>query len=127
MSLKSSTGTVFATRQITGLSSSWKKFTFTLAPTVSAANDKNVFNVVVLVLVSIGLCDEVFESDGGGGGLGSRDMVDHPFKRLRIGALREAYAALLVGGRRGVYRFVLLVVDSGVRNDLRVCQITGAL
>ena len=86
-----------------------------------------MIDIIVLVLVSIGLCDEVFESDGGGGGLGSCDVVDHPLKRLRIGAFREAYTALLVGGRRRVYRFVLLVVDSGVRNDLRVCQITGAL
>ncbi|KAF7347268.1 Glycoside hydrolase [Mycena venus] len=47
ISLKSSSGTVFATKAVTGVTKSWKKFTFEFQPSVSADNDDNVFNVVV--------------------------------------------------------------------------------
>jgi alpha-L-arabinofuranosidase len=47
VSLKSSRGTVFATKTLTGVSSSWTKVTFELSPTVSAANDDNVFSVAL--------------------------------------------------------------------------------
>ncbi|KAF8204203.1 glycoside hydrolase [Mycena galopus ATCC 62051] len=47
VSLKSSQGTVFATKAVTGITKSWKKFTFEFQPSVSAATDDNVFNVVV--------------------------------------------------------------------------------
>jgi alpha-N-arabinofuranosidase len=47
VSLKSSRGTVFASKSVRDVSSSWKKFTFEFEPSTSAANDDNVFNVVV--------------------------------------------------------------------------------
>ncbi|KAJ7147997.1 glycoside hydrolase [Mycena filopes] len=47
VSLKSSRGTVFATKAVMGISPSWKKFTFQFQPTVSADTDDNVFNVAV--------------------------------------------------------------------------------
>lgn len=46
-SLKSSRGTVFASKSIEGVSKEWKKFTFEFRPTKSALNDDNVFSVVV--------------------------------------------------------------------------------
>ncbi|KAJ7292664.1 glycoside hydrolase [Mycena rebaudengoi] len=47
VSLKSTRGTVFASKSVTGISRNWKKFTFEFEPSVSAATDENVFNVVV--------------------------------------------------------------------------------
>ncbi|KAF7330131.1 hypothetical protein MSAN_02462900 [Mycena sanguinolenta] len=47
VSLKSAQGTAFATKALTGITTSWKKFTFEFQPSVSADNDENVFNVVV--------------------------------------------------------------------------------
>ncbi|KAJ7222879.1 glycoside hydrolase [Mycena haematopus] len=47
VSLKSTRGTVFASKAITGITTSWKKFTFEFQPSVSADTDDNVFNVVV--------------------------------------------------------------------------------
>ncbi|KAF9566985.1 glycoside hydrolase [Agrocybe pediades] len=47
VSLKSSQGTVFSSATVKGVSKNWKKFTFTFQPTESAANDNNVFNVVM--------------------------------------------------------------------------------
>lgn len=47
MSLTSISGTTFASQSITGVSKSWKKFTFQFKPTTSAADENNVFRVVV--------------------------------------------------------------------------------
>ncbi|KAF9067274.1 glycoside hydrolase [Rhodocollybia butyracea] len=47
VSLKSSRGTVFASQTLTGVSNAWVKLTFQLTPTVSAANDDNVFSVIL--------------------------------------------------------------------------------
>lgn len=46
-SLKSSRGTVFATKSITGITKTWKKFTFEFQPNYSAPTDGNVLNVAV--------------------------------------------------------------------------------
>ncbi|KAG6911267.1 hypothetical protein DXG01_002105 [Tephrocybe rancida] len=47
VSLKSKQGTTFATSSVSGVAKEWKKFSFELEPTVSAANDDNVFSVTV--------------------------------------------------------------------------------
>lgn len=47
VSLKSSRGTVFASKSLSGVSKDWKKFTFEFGPTVSAVTDDNVFSVTV--------------------------------------------------------------------------------
>ncbi|KAJ1302581.1 hypothetical protein OPQ81_002898 [Rhizoctonia solani] len=47
VSLVSSSGTVYATKTLSGVTSSWKKFTFDFTPTQSASNVKNVFRVTV--------------------------------------------------------------------------------
>ncbi|KAJ7605069.1 glycoside hydrolase [Mycena polygramma] len=47
VSLKSTRGTVFATKAVTGIGKNWKKFTFEFQPSVSADTDDNVFSVVV--------------------------------------------------------------------------------
>ncbi|THU89381.1 glycoside hydrolase [Dendrothele bispora CBS 962.96] len=47
VSLKSNRGTTFASQKLEGISSSWKKFEFQFKPTASAADENNVFNVVV--------------------------------------------------------------------------------
>ncbi|KAF8167586.1 glycoside hydrolase [Crassisporium funariophilum] len=47
VSLKSTQGTIFSSTTLKGVTKDWKKFTFQFSPTVSAPNDKNVFNVVV--------------------------------------------------------------------------------
>ncbi|KAJ6489593.1 glycoside hydrolase [Mycena vitilis] len=47
VSLKSTRGTVFATKAVTGISKNWKKFTFEFQHSVSADNDDNVSSVVV--------------------------------------------------------------------------------
>ncbi|KAJ7194659.1 glycoside hydrolase [Mycena pura] len=47
VSLKSTRGTIFASKALTGITKSWKKFTLTLQPTASADTDDNVFNIVV--------------------------------------------------------------------------------
>lgn len=47
VSLKSTRGQTFASAQINGVTSEWKKFTFQLKPTSSAADVNNVFNVVL--------------------------------------------------------------------------------
>ncbi|KAJ7166516.1 glycoside hydrolase [Mycena crocata] len=47
VSLKSTRGTIFATKSVTGITKEWKKFTFEFQPSVSADTDENVFNVVV--------------------------------------------------------------------------------
>ncbi|KAF5377147.1 hypothetical protein D9757_008791 [Collybiopsis confluens] len=45
VSLKSARGTIFASKSLTGISSSCKKFSFELKPSTSAANDDNVFGI----------------------------------------------------------------------------------
>ncbi|KAJ7361013.1 glycoside hydrolase [Mycena albidolilacea] len=47
VSLKSTRGTVFATKAVTGITKTWKKFTFEFQPSASADTDDNVFSVVV--------------------------------------------------------------------------------
>ncbi|KAF8644260.1 hypothetical protein AX16_008615 [Volvariella volvacea WC 439] len=47
VSLKSTRGTVYATKTVQGLSKNWKKFTFDFKPTESAPDHENVFNVVL--------------------------------------------------------------------------------
>ncbi|KAJ7083404.1 glycoside hydrolase [Mycena belliarum] len=47
VSLKSSKGTVFASKTLNGVSKNWKKFTFEFQPSASAETDDNVFSVVV--------------------------------------------------------------------------------
>ncbi|KAF7302850.1 Glycoside hydrolase family 51 protein [Mycena kentingensis (nom. inval.)] len=47
ISLKSTQGTVFATKTISGVGKDWKKFSFTFEPEVSAPNEENVFSVVL--------------------------------------------------------------------------------
>ncbi|CAE6512703.1 unnamed protein product [Rhizoctonia solani] len=47
VSLVSSSGTVYATKTLSGVTSSWKKFTFNFQPTQSAPDVKNVFRVTV--------------------------------------------------------------------------------
>ncbi|KZT22628.1 glycoside hydrolase family 51 protein [Neolentinus lepideus HHB14362 ss-1] len=46
-SLKSTTGATYATATIEGISSTWKKFTFTFEPSASALDTNNVFHVEV--------------------------------------------------------------------------------
>ncbi|KDQ51115.1 glycoside hydrolase family 51 protein [Jaapia argillacea MUCL 33604] len=46
-SLRSSTGTTFASATLSGISSTWQKFTFTFNPTTSAPDINNVFHVEV--------------------------------------------------------------------------------
>lgn len=47
VSLTSAGGTTFDSKSITGVSKSWKKFTFQFQPTASATDENNVFRVVV--------------------------------------------------------------------------------
>ncbi|KAK7063648.1 glycoside hydrolase [Favolaschia claudopus] len=47
VSLKSTGGTILATKEISGISKKWKKFTFEFQPSASAENEQNVFSVVV--------------------------------------------------------------------------------
>ncbi|KAH7338763.1 glycoside hydrolase [Rhizoctonia solani] len=47
VSLVSSSGTVYATKTVSGVTSSWKKFTFDFTPSKSAPDVKNVFRVTV--------------------------------------------------------------------------------
>ncbi|KAF7307530.1 Glycoside hydrolase [Mycena indigotica] len=47
VSLKSTRGTTFASKTLSGVGREWKKFTFTFTPTSSASNDDNVLNFVV--------------------------------------------------------------------------------
>ncbi|KIK71567.1 glycoside hydrolase family 51 protein [Collybiopsis luxurians FD-317 M1] len=47
VSLISSRGTVFASKTLTGVSSSWTKLSFEFNPTSSAPNDDNVFSVLL--------------------------------------------------------------------------------
>lgn len=47
VSLKSSSGRVFASKTLSGISKSWKKFTFQFKPAESASNDNNLFSVTV--------------------------------------------------------------------------------
>ncbi|CAE6458592.1 unnamed protein product [Rhizoctonia solani] len=47
VSLVSSSGTVYATKTLSGVATSWKKFTFDFTPTKSASDVKNVFRVTV--------------------------------------------------------------------------------
>ncbi|KAG8726416.1 hypothetical protein FRC11_000175, partial [Ceratobasidium sp. 423] len=47
VSLVSSSGTVYTTKTLSGVTSSWKKFTFDFTPTQSAPDVKNVFRVTV--------------------------------------------------------------------------------
>ncbi|KAJ7045120.1 glycoside hydrolase [Mycena alexandri] len=47
VSLKSTRGTVFASKAVMGISTSWTKFTFEFQPSASADTDENVFNVAV--------------------------------------------------------------------------------
>lgn len=46
-SLRSTRGTVFASKSIEGVSKDWKKFTFEFQPTTSATNDENVFSIIL--------------------------------------------------------------------------------
>jgi alpha-N-arabinofuranosidase len=47
VSLVSTSGTTYATKVLSGVTSSWKKFTFDFKPTASAPDTKNVFRVTV--------------------------------------------------------------------------------
>ncbi|KAF9056073.1 glycoside hydrolase [Panaeolus papilionaceus] len=47
VSLKSTSGTVYSTATIKGVTNKWKKFTFDFAPTASAPTNDNVFSVLV--------------------------------------------------------------------------------
>ncbi|KAL0951925.1 hypothetical protein HGRIS_008579 [Hohenbuehelia grisea] len=47
VSLKSASGTVFASKTVSGVSKNWKKFTFEFQPDSSSPNDNNVFSVTL--------------------------------------------------------------------------------
>jgi alpha-N-arabinofuranosidase len=47
VSLVSSSGTVYATKTLSGVTTSWKKFTFDFTPSKTASNVNNVFRVTV--------------------------------------------------------------------------------
>ncbi|KAB5590422.1 hypothetical protein CTheo_6139 [Ceratobasidium theobromae] len=94
VSLVSTSGTTYATKVLTGVSSSWKKFTFDFQPTQSASNTNNVFRVTM-------------DGSASGGkkiyfGLFS---LFPPTYRNRPNGMRIDLAEALAGTKPGVWRF----------------------
>ncbi|KAJ7053979.1 glycoside hydrolase [Mycena amicta] len=94
VSLKSTQGTVFATKSLSGVGKDWKKFSFTFEPSVSAPDDDNVFNVVVDGKASAG--KTIF--------FGMFSLFPPTF-RGRENGMRIDLAEALVGTQPAIWRF----------------------
>lgn len=94
VSLVSTSGQVFATTQLSGISSSWKKFTFSLQPNATPGNTNNVFRVTV---------------DGGSAAgktinFGMFSLFPPTYKN-RANGMRIDLAEALAATKPGVWRF----------------------
>ncbi|KAF8713791.1 Alpha-L-arabinofuranosidase C-terminus, partial [Rhizoctonia solani] len=94
VSLVSSSGTVYATKTLSGVNNSWKKFTFNFTPTKSAPDVKNVFRVTV----------DGASASGKSVYFGMFSLFPPTYKGRQNG-MRIDLAESLAGTKPGVWRF----------------------
>jgi alpha-N-arabinofuranosidase len=94
VSLKSKSGTIFATHTVSGLSTTWKQFNFTMTPSATASDGNNLFTVTV----------DGAQASGKTIFMGMFSLFPPTF-RGRENGMRIDLAEMMIGTKPSIWRF----------------------